>query len=256
MHKRGLKYSINVIRELAWNDFKIRYHGSFLGYLWTLIKPLLLFSVLYVVFSVFMRFPVDNYQLYLLLGVILWNFFAESTAIGLQALLSKSGILTKLYVPRWTIVVASLLSSFITLLLNLIIFAIFHFLSPVAFSLIMLLFPVFLIELFLIALSISFLLSVLYIRFRDLNHIWDVLLQVGFWITPIIYPISIVDPKYHWLFQFNPLAILINQARDLFILSQAPLLISQLIFIISTAILFSVSLLIFQKLQKGIVEHL
>jgi len=254
---KNLSYSINVIRELAWNDFKVRYNGSVLGYLWTLIKPLLLFTVLYVVFSIFMRFPVEHYQLYLLLGVILWNFFNESTSIGLHSLISKAGILTKLYVPRWTIVVASLLTSFITLLLNLIIFLIFLALSPIHLSFQMLIFPIFLIELFTISLATSFLLSVFFIRFRDLSHIWDVLLQIGFWITPIIYPISMVkNSDYHWVFRINPLATIINNARDLFIINKTPLLSTHLIFITGLTIFLILSVVIFNKLQKAIVEHL
>lgn len=250
-------YYINLIKELALNDFKVRYHGSVLGYFWTLIKPLLLFGVLYVVFSVFMRFPgVENYQLYLLLGIILWNFFAESTAIGLESLVNKSGIITRIYVPRWTIVLASLISSFITLALNLIIFFIFLAVSPVQFSLAMLIAPLFLIELFFISLSVSLILAILYVHFRDLSHIWEVILRIGFWITPIIYPLSMIDPKYYWVFRINPLSTLISHTRNLLILNQVPYLTTHILFIVGITGFTAVSFIIFESFQKDVIEKI
>ena len=116
-------------RELVWliakTDFKLRYHGSILGYFWSLLKPLLLFLVLWFVFTVFMRWDIPNFQLYLLLGIMLWNFFAEGTSAGVYALASKVSIIKKIYFPRILIVIASTITAFLSIFFNLIVFYIF-----------------------------------------------------------------------------------------------------------------------------------
>lgn len=116
---------INLIKELTISDFKLRYQGSVLGYLWSFIKPLLLFGILYLVFSVFLRFDVENYNLYLLLGIILWGYLAEGTSNAISSLISKGGLISRVNFPRSLIVISSTLTSLLTLLLNLIVFAIF-----------------------------------------------------------------------------------------------------------------------------------
>lgn len=244
-----------IIKELALNDFRIRYQGSILGFLWTLIKPLLLFSVLYIVFSTFMRFEQPHYQLYLLLGIILWNFFAETTSITLQSLLSKSHIITKLYIPKWTIIVASVANNALTLFLNLLIFAVFILYSPVTITLnSLILFPLLILQLILLSLAASFVLSILFVFFRDINHIWEVLLQIGFWITPIIYPISIVPDSNHYLFNYNPIFHIIDASRDLFINHQLPNLAHQLLLTLFLLIFLGLSIIFFDSQQKKIAE--
>ena len=84
-----------ILKVIAWTDFKLRYHGSILGFLWTLVKPLLIFAVLYIVFTFLIQFPVEHYQIYLLLAVILWNFFAEATMMGMASLLTKANLISK-----------------------------------------------------------------------------------------------------------------------------------------------------------------
>lgn len=216
----------NNYRELLWliavTDFKLRYHGSMLGYLWTLLKPLALFGVMFVVFSLFMKMNIPHYQLYLLLGIMLWNFFAEATMAGVHALASKVGIIKKIYFPRIIVVIASTISAFIGLFFNLIIFAIFFAFSGLALSWNMLFFPLLILGLYFFVLGLSLLLSVLYVLFRDLNQVWDVLLQIGFWLTPIIYSLQFVPTQFHfWLF-LNPMTGYIQYARLLMIEQQIP----------------------------------
>jgi ABC-2 type transport system permease protein len=129
---RFQKHHLRILAELVKSEFKLRYQNSFLGYFWTLIKPLLLFGVIYLVFSVFMQSPIPNYPVYLLLGIILWNFFAEATLIGMNSLMAKRDLITKIFFPRSIIIFASTLSSLVTLLLNLVIFFIFMIVSRIA----------------------------------------------------------------------------------------------------------------------------
>ncbi len=105
-----MKKTLQLLWVITLTDFKLRYSSSVLGYLWSLLKPLLMFLVLYTVFTVLVKLDIKNYQLHLLLGIILWNFFAESTTMGMNSLLSKASLITKIKFPRWILVVASTLT--------------------------------------------------------------------------------------------------------------------------------------------------
>ncbi|MFC1655432.1 ABC transporter permease [Patescibacteria group bacterium] len=250
------KKNLRILKEIAISDFKVRYQNSLLGYFWTLIKPLLLFAVLYVVFSIFMRFPVENYQLYLLLGVIIWNFFAEATSIALRAFESKESLVTKVYFPRIIIVIASTITSFLTFLLNMIVFFVFVAISDIGFSFSFLFFLVYVIELYFLILSFALILAVMYIKFRDLSHIWDVLLQVGFWMTPIIYPVSMIPESYHRLVYLNPLARVIEYSRTIFIQGHVPAINLNLVLLFMTILLFILGVFLFQRYQKSVPENI
>jgi ABC-type polysaccharide/polyol phosphate export permease len=173
---------------MAITDFKIKYDNSVLGYLWSLLKPLLMFGTLYLVFSVFVRWNVENYKLHLLLGIMLWNFLAEVTLNSMVLLEGKASILKKIFFPRWIIVIASSLTSLLTLLLNIVVFFIFFIFSGAHFQHNMWFFPLFLAEFYVFVVGLTLLLCALYPKFRDVHHIWEVFAQLGFWATPIVYP--------------------------------------------------------------------
>lgn len=193
----GRRNYLYLTLVMAITDFRVKYDNSVLGYFWSLLKPLLMFGTLYLVFSVFVRWEVENYRLYLLLGIVLWNFLSEVTLNSMVLLEGKSSILKKIYFPRWIIVIASSLTSLLTLLLNMAVFFIFFIFSGAHFHTGALLLVVYLAELYIFVVGVSFLLCALYPKFRDIHHIWEVFVQLGFWATPVIYPISIVPAKYH-----------------------------------------------------------
>ncbi len=247
---------MRILKEIAISDFKVRYQNSLLGYVWTLIKPLLLFAVLYVVFSVFMRFPVENYQLYLLLGVIIWNFFAEATSIALRSFETKQSLITKVYFPRIIVVIASTLTSLLTFLLNMIVFFVFLIISDISFSANFFFMVVYTLELYFIILGTSLILSTLYVKFRDISHIWDVLLQIGFWITPIIYPVTMVPEAYHRLIYLNPLARLIEYSRAIFILNHVPAASLNTVLLIMTLLIMIGGVAVFYTQESSIPENI
>ncbi len=251
-----MRSHLEIIKALAWTDFKLRYHGSVLGFLWTLVKPLMLFGVLYLVFSLIFQFPVEHYQIYLLLGIIIWTFFQEGTSFGLGSLIGKSNLISKVYFPRILIVIASTISSSITFILNFLVFIVFLALNDISFHPAMLFFPIYAIELYLIILGTSLILSVLFVRLRDLSHIWDILLQIGFWMTPIFYTLDIVPIKYHTFFYLNPLARLIHYSRTIFLQEHIPDLRLNLMMLGGSIFIFLLGLIIFKKLNKNLVEHL
>jgi ABC-2 type transport system permease protein len=228
--KQRYRYSLILLKQLVITDFKLRYKGSVLGYIWTLLRPLALFAVLYVVFVHFLRVGDDtpHFAVYLLLGVVFWNYFIEVTSNGLSAIVGKGDLLRKLSFPRYVVVVAGSFSALINLAINLIVIMLFMVINGVPFTLNILWLIPLIFELFIFALSIAFILSALYVRFRDMNYIWELILQAGFYATPILYPISMVvaiSPLAAQLMILNPIAQIIQDARY-FVVTQDSLTLS------------------------------
>lgn len=214
--RRRYSYSLILLRQLVKTDFKLRYQGSVLGYLWSLLRPLLIFLVLYVVFTVFLPVGknVPHYPVYLLLGIVLWNFFAEITAGSVGSIVDKGDLIRKINFPKYNIVLAKAFAAVINLFFNFIVIAVFMVLGHVGVSWHALILVPLVLELFLIALALAFLLSALFIKFRDVTYIWEVVMQAGFYATPIIYPLSrIHSHKIKELLLLNPIAQIVQDAR-------------------------------------------
>ncbi len=202
--------------ELVRTDFKLRYQGSVLGYAWSLLRPLLLFVILYVVFVKFLKFGagVPHFPVYLLLGIVLWNFFNEMTVQSLGSIVGRGDLIRKIRIPRWIIVLSSSISALINLLLNLVVVVIFMFVNHVDLLRTTLWLPLILLEVYLFALGLSLFLSAAFVKFRDINYIWEVILQAGFYLTPILYPLSrITNLTFQKLIMLNPMAQTIQDAR-------------------------------------------
>ncbi len=220
------RFSLILLKRLVITDFKLRYKGSVLGYLWTLLRPLALFVILYVVFVYFLKIGagVPHFAVYLLLGIVFWNYFTEVTVNGVSAIVGKGDLLRKLAFPRYVVVVAGSVSALINLLLNLIVVGVFMIVSEVPLTWMALLAIPLIIELFVLALAISFILSALYVRFRDINYIWEVVLQAGFYATPILYPVSqiaSISETAAKLALLNPVAQIIQDARAVIVTDQS-----------------------------------
>lgn len=209
-------------KELVWmlakTDFKLRYHGSALGYVWALLKPLLMFVILNFVFSsiFYPRGSGDQYySLQLLMALLMFNFFAEGTSAGMGSLLSKAQLVTKIYIPRWTIIIASTINSVMIYLMNLFViigfFAYKGFLPQ--FSAIVM-FVVFSLVLYILILSFSLLTAPLFVRFRDLSMIWEVISQILFFATPVFYSLQIMPVHIQQLLLLNPVAFIIHFTKE------------------------------------------
>lgn len=256
-----------LLRELVVTDFKLRYQGSVLGYLWSLLKPLMLFAILYVVFINFMRFGQgqDHFAVQLLLGIVMWSFFTEATAQGMQAIVARGDLIRKVNFPKYIIVISGTISALINLLLNLLVVFIFILINGVDLKWSVLLFPLTVIELYAFALAIAFALAALYVKFRDIGHIWDVLIQGIFYATPIIYPLSMIlsySENAAKILMLSPVAQIIQDARYTAIshnvtttwsLVQKPFIAIIPIIIVIMTILFAV--FYFKKNQKYFAEN-
>lgn len=254
MQKQNWRQLLNLTKELAITDFKLRYYGSVLGYFWSLMKPFMLFGVIYVAFSNIMRFETENYSFFLLLGIISWNFFADATMAGSRAILDKANLITKIYFPRIVVVIAASWTAFLTFIINLFIFFVFYVIAEKGIPWTALFFPFYILLIYALALGISFALSVFTVKFRDVTHIWEVLLQVGFWGTPIIYPLEIIAQKYHRIFYLNPMTRIIEHSRALILYGTVPDLRPFFVLVAVVSVVLFVGYLIFKRLEKKMPE--
>ena len=183
-----------LLKELTKTDFKLRYQGSVLGYLWALLRPLLMFAILYIVFAKLLKIGNDipHYPVYLLCGTSMWSFFTECTSQGIQAIVQRGDLLRKISFPKYIVVVSATLTAVINMLINLVVIVIFALINGVTPSWSWLLVVPALLQLYLLSLGIAFLLGSINVKYRDITSIWDVLVQALFYAVPIIYPISMV----------------------------------------------------------------
>lgn len=216
MHQVVSKQNRALLSELVRTDFKLRYQGSVLGYAWSLLRPLFLFGILYVIFVLILKTGdgIPHFPVYLLLGIIIWNFFLEMTTQSLGSIVGRGDLIRKIRIPRWIIVFSSSISALINLGLNLVVIFIAMAFNHVDLLRTSLILPFILLEVYVLALGISLFLSAAYVKYRDVSYIWEVVLQAGFYLTPILYAMSVVtNLTYQKILLLNPMAQAIQDAR-------------------------------------------
>lgn len=214
-----------LLRELVVTDFKLRYQDSVLGYAWSILKPLFLFIILYIVFEKFLRLgrDIENFPVYLLLGIVLWTFFTEATQQGLQSIVSRGDLIRKVNFPKYIIVISGTISALINLAFNLGVIAVFLLFSDVHWSWSMLLVIPIILELYIFAVAVAFLLAALNVQLRDIGYLWEIFLQAAFYATPVIYPLQMVWAQSEIatkLLMLNPIAQIIQDARHVVVTPQ------------------------------------
>ncbi|MCW2981926.1 MAG: type transporter [Solirubrobacterales bacterium] len=213
----GWRRFFDLLKLISVTEFKRVYFGTVLGYLWSLIRPLMLFGVLLLVFTQVFRVgseKVEHYPVFLLMGIVLYTFFSESTTNAVTSVVSQEGVVRKTQFPRAVIPLATTVTALFNLLLNLIIVLVFVLAFGVTPAWTWLLFPVAIAFLFVGAAGLSMGLSALYVRYRDTAIIWVVLAQVLLYLTPILYPVNSFgeETKEH-LLMWNPLSVIFEQVR-------------------------------------------
>ncbi len=217
------RYSVILLRQLVKTDFKLRYQGSALGYLWSLLRPLFMFTILFFVFVRFLKVSngVPHPAVYLLLGIVLWNYFTEVTTGSVRSIVDKGELLRKISFPKYVIVVSGSIGALINLLFNFVVIAIFMIINHVPVTASALLIIPLIVELFVVSLAAAFMLSTLFVRLRDVAYIWDILVQAGFYLTPIFYLVSQLPHRFAKLLILSPLAQIIQDARHALVTPQA-----------------------------------
>ena len=219
-----VRHFINLTFTLAVTEWKLRFFGSVLGYLWTLMRPLLLFGVLYIVFTHVVRVGsnIPHYPVYLLESIVLFQFFADSTSQGLQSLLQRESLLRKMRFPRMVIPLSVVLTNLFNLGMNSLAVLVFVLANGIHPRWTWLLVPILVLALIVLATGAAMLTSALYVRFRDLAPIWEIVLQVSFYASPILYVISRVPSDFQHPLAANPLGMVMTQMRKWVIDPSAP----------------------------------
>ncbi|MFC1514908.1 ABC transporter permease [Candidatus Omnitrophota bacterium] len=255
--KTSFKRYANLVREFTVAGFKLKDHGSFLGLMWTVVYPLVMLLILYMLFSKRLGRGIEHYQIYLLIGIIHWNFFSKGTTVGLSSLMDKKAILRSARLPKTAVVASSIVEVFTLFLIELLILGIFMFFSGVGFSKTFAFLPlIILIELLLI-IGVSLTLSCLNVYFRDIAHIWNILLRFGFFLTPIFYPIPMfISQGKHGFYLLNPMTQIIIFARDALLLRKFPSLFNMFLVFVFAVCVTAIGYTIFKKSEYSIVERL
>jgi len=216
---------LSLVWTLAVMEFKLRFFGSALGYFWQLVRPLLLFGVLYVVFSHFVRFNagVPYFPAVLLTGIVLFTFFGDATSGAVTSVIDRESLVRKVEFPRLVVPLSVVLTAAFNLGLNLLAVMVFVLATGVTPTLTWLLMPLLFLALILLATGAAMLLSALYPRFRDIKPIWEVFLQLLFYGSPILYALEVVpDPTIRKALMLNPLGAILEQTRHWLIDPNAP----------------------------------
>jgi ABC-type polysaccharide/polyol phosphate export permease len=247
-------------RGLLWTlvrtDFKVRYHRTWLGFLWALLKPISLLLVLLAIFSsVFPGEP--DFRLNLVLSLFLWDFFAESTKVGVISLQAKGFLIAKTNLPRWIVVVTSISNPLITLAIYSVIMMVVLAVAgrpPSLPALALLLF--YIAQLCAISIGISLAGSVLFLRFRDVNQIWEVITSAGFFLTPIVFPIGVLPHRYHLLLYAWPPTPIIMFARATLVARAPPSLRAHLLLLAMALFILGAGAAIYRRQAPSIAERL
>jgi ABC-2 type transport system permease protein len=213
-----------LLWHLAVTDFRLKYHGSAFGYIWSLLSPLLLFGVLYLAFTRVARIGagVENYAVVLLFNIMLFQFFSEATARAMSSIVTRESVVRKMEFPRLALPLSIVLASAFTLLLDLVVVAGYAILVGAGPLTTWLLVPVLILWLYVFTVGTSLFLSTVYVRFRDIAQIWLVISRVLFYGSPVLFPIERFPSGWKALLLLNPLAPLFAQARVWFVDPQAP----------------------------------
>jgi lipopolysaccharide transport system permease protein len=245
----------DLIKMLTISDLKIKYQSSALGFIWSMLNPLLMMLVLYVVFNNAFGQGKD-FALYILIGIMTWRFFSSGTSEAMNSIVGKPNLVTKIFIPRQILVLSSMFSSFISSLLEFLVLFALLFIFGVKFTLFIALFPFIHLIYFILIYGIGLALASTYVYYRDLTQIWDVILQLGFFLSPIVYPLSAVPPDYIQLYVFNPITTIMLIYRDIMLYATIPSLILLVWVVLSAFVSIAIGSIIFNRLERRFAEEL
>jgi len=256
MKNNHISHNLDVIFVLAQKDFKLRYRNSVLGFLWSLLNPLAYMILLTVVFSLLLRVNVPNFAAWVLIGLLIWRFFSLGTSQGLFSIVNNPSLVTKVYLPRYLIVLSNNLANLFSALLEFIIFiplltylgvtpTVFFFFLPVIIAL----------E-FLLVFGLSLSLAPLNVKYRDFFQLWEVALQLGFFLSPVAYDSQLIPSRFRFAYSLNPVTGLIESARGIFLFQRLPSTFDLALVSVVVVILLGVGVLVFSSLENRLAEEI
>ena len=245
----------SLIKELAILDLKLKYRNSILGFFWSFLEPMLMLAVLYVVFTNIFQSSIEQFPLYLLLGIIMWNMIVRGTTMGVNSIVTRGGLLTQIYLPRSIFATSSVVTASIMLGFELIVFFIFMAAFQLIPPITILLFPLILGMMFVLVLGLALPLSVLNVYYRDIQFIWGIIIHAGFFIVPIFYTLEMLPENIKKLVLLNPMAQLIEMAHNVVLYGTLPDFQDLAYTISIILVIFFVGYIVFRKMKDKIVEE-
>lgn len=250
------KKSLNLIRELTVSELKLRDQGSLLGFVWTLLHPFLMFVVLYLIFSKWTGRDINNFSSYLLVSIIQWNFFATATTLASTVIERKRDLVKNLNFPKEILIISSVFSVLSSHLMEFLVLLPFLFFMGVTFSRTALILPVIIFIQLVLIIAVSFFIASAFVYYRDIERIWGVFIKIGFFLTPIVYPVSMLSKDRQIWVLLNPMTHIINSTRSCLLFNAVPPVLNlSLTFLFSVA-LFFIGYAVFRKLEAKFAEVL
>ena len=245
-----------LLGELVARDVKIKYRRSVLGVLWTLLNPLCMMIILSLVFSNIFKFDVENYSLYILSGQVVFNFFSGATTDAMSSIISNGPLIKKVYVPKYLFVLSRIISSFINLLASFtaLLLVMIATRAELHWKVVLVVIPLILLVVF--SLGVGLELAAITVKFRDVMHLYSVFTTALMYLTPVIYPMSILPNWLYKLVMLNPLTNMLMMFRDVMINNNIFDLKSLIIAIIETALMFLIGLYVFYKNQDEFILNI
>lgn len=245
-----------LVHELVVRDLKVKYRRSFLGYVWSLLNPLLMMLVMTLVFSYMFRFDIPNYPLYLICGQTLWSFFNESTNMAMYSVLQNGALIKKVYIPKYIFPLSRVFSSFVTMSFSLVAILIVMVFTKAPVYWTILLFPVPLLLLLVFSCGVGLILSALSVYFRDITHLYSVLTLAWMYLTPIFYPISGIPEEVLPVIMNNPMYHYITFFRDVVLYGVIPQAQTWWMCIGMSVLMLVVGLGVFRKMQRNFILYI
>ncbi|MGP1411555.1 MAG: ABC transporter permease [Peptoanaerobacter stomatis] len=253
--KKFYKYR-NLLSELVKRDIKIKYRRSILGYLWSVLNPLLMMVVMSIVFSYMFRFDIENYTIYLLTGQLVYNFYSDATNMSMSSIIWSGGLIGKVYIPKYILPLARTLSSFVNMMFSLIALILMLIITKTPITPVIFIFPLPLFYLLLICVGMGLILSVLAVYFRDIVHLYGVFLVALTYLTPIFYPISAIPNYALNILKMNPLFYILNMFRNIIMYGNIPSLQDNFVCFAWGFVLIVIGLYIFRKKQDDFILYM
>jgi ABC-type polysaccharide/polyol phosphate export permease len=245
-----------LLKELVARDVKIKYRRSVLGVLWTLLNPLCMMIILSVVFSNLFKFDIENFPLYILSGQVVFNFFSGATTEAMSSIIGSSSLIKKIYVPKYLFVISRVFSSFINLLASFTALLFVMIVTRAELHWTVLLVPIPLVLLVIFSLGIGLILAAVTVKFRDIMHLYTVFTTGLLYLTPVIYPMTILPSWLYKVVMLNPLTNMLLMLRDVMINNTVFSVQSMILAVVESLISLILGLYIFYKNQDSFILHI
>ncbi len=208
-----MKYS-DLLLNLVERDLKLKYRGSVIGFLWSLVNPLLMLVIYTFVFKTILKNPTPNFSMFLMSGLLPWNFFASCLTTSVGAFTGNASLLTKVKIPKFILVFSSVFFNFVIFLMMIVLILVSMYFFKIPYTTNLWLLPLALIIQLIFSLSIGMLLALSNVFFRDTSHLVEVLVMAWFWLTPVIYQFSLIPDNFKFWVSLNPMSLIINMYQS------------------------------------------